>query len=131
MLNQLLHVSLVKPSQVFFLLSSLFLSLSSPPPPGLNDRVGCEVIEVNENQIICGCTHLTAFSALFVPGGGGECGEWEWGTLQTVAAVLISVVSVGVVVGLVLEYVLVFKKRKERIAKKTKRRSTTGGSRKS
>ena len=30
----------------------------------LSDPVGCRVIEVLEDQIVCGCTHLTAFSGM-------------------------------------------------------------------
>ena len=89
----------------------------------LDDELGCRVIEVFEDQIVCGCTHLTAFSALFVPVLGGACGgeEWEWGVLQTIAASLIAFVVVFITLFLVVEYFVVFKKRKEAIKRKTKR----------
>ena len=88
----------------------------------LDDTIGCRVIEVLEDQIVCGCTHLTAFSALFVPGGGGACGgEWEWGTLQTVAATLIAFMGVFIVCFLLAEHFLVFKQRKMAIKSKTRR----------
>ena len=88
----------------------------------LDDELGCRVIEVLEDQIVCGCTHLTAFSALFAPGSGGGCGgEWEWGVLQTIAASLIAFVVVFITFFLVVEHFVVFKKRKEAIKSKTKR----------
>ena len=88
----------------------------------IGDQLGCRLIEVLDDQIICGCTHLTAFSALFVPGGG--CGgEWEWGILQTVAVTLIVFVGLLMVVFLVVEHHYVFQERKKRIRTKTKRRA--------
>ena len=89
----------------------------------LDNELGCRVIEVLEEQIICGCRHLTAFSALFVPGSGGACGgEWEWGILQTIAASLIAFTVVFVAAFLIAEHFLVFKKRKNAIKSKTKRK---------
>ena len=75
------------------------------------------------DQIICGCTHLTAFSALFVPGAAGECGvgAWEWGVLQTVAASLLTFCLVMMVLLLIGEHQLIYKKRKAAIKSKTKR----------
>ena len=41
----------------------------------VNDSLGCRLEEIQETQIVCACTHLTAFSALFVDGGDGSgCG---------------------------------------------------------
>ena len=86
----------------------------------LDDEIGCRVIEVLEDQIVCGCTHLTAFSALFVPGGDGNCGGWEWGTLQTVAATLIAFFGLLVVAVLLVEHFTVYRARQARISRKTK-----------
>ena len=88
----------------------------------LDDELGCRVIEVLDDQIICGCRHLTAFSALFVPGSGGACGgEWEWGVLQTIAASLIATTVVFVTLFLVAEHFLVFRKRQRAIKSKTRK----------
>uniref|UniRef100_A0A7S4NUI1 GPS domain-containing protein n=1 Tax=Paramoeba aestuarina TaxID=180227 RepID=A0A7S4NUI1_9EUKA len=88
----------------------------------LDDGIGCRVISVDETSITCGCTHLTAFSALFVPGDGGNgCGgEWEWDILQTVAASLIAFAFVAIAATLLLEHFLIFRPRKQRIHGKTK-----------
>ena len=87
------------------------------------DTSGCRVVEHNDTYVTCGCTHLTAFSALFVPGGGGGCGgSWEWDALKTAAATLLAFCVLMVVVLLVAEHFLVFKKRKQAIKSKTRKR---------
>ena len=93
--------------------------LSGETLSSLDDTIGCRVIEVQENQVVCGCRHLTAFSALFVP-GSGDCGEWEWGILQTVAASLIAFVGLLTVTLLLLEHIFVFRKRKAALRTKTR-----------
>ena len=89
------------------------------------DTSGCRVVEHNDTYVTCGCTHLTAFSALFVPGGGGGCGggEWEWDALKTAAATLLAFCVLMVVVLLLAEHFLVFKKRKQAIKSKTRKRT--------
>ena len=95
--------------------------LSGDSLSSLEDTIGCEVIEVREQEVVCGCRHLTAFSALFVPGSGGACGGWEWGILQTVAATLIAFVAIVVVIFLSLEHVLVHRKRQAAVKTATRR----------
>ena len=75
---------------------------------------------------MCGCTHLTAFSALFVDNSNGCGGEWEWDVLRTVAASLIAFNTLFVIGFLIVEYFVVYKKRQKRLKRKVKRR---GGSR--
>jgi len=94
----------------------------------VTDPSGCRVVDVNATFITCGCSHLTAFSALFVPGsGGGKCGggDWEWDILQTVAVSLLAFCGLLIVGGLMVEHNLVHKKRQERIKDKTKGRKKT------
>ena len=85
---------------------------------------GCRVVEYNETYVTCGCTHLTAFSALFVPGSGG-CGggNWEWDALKTAAAAALAFCVLMTVVLLLAEHFLVFKKRKAITTKTRKRRN--------
>jgi len=85
---------------------------------GITDPDGCEVQEVTEEYIICACTHLTAFSALFSPGEAenGECGGgWEWGVLQTVAVSLIAFCIIAVITGILLEHYLYYKPLMQKI----------------
>ena len=77
--------------------------LSGNTLSSLNDEIGCHVIVVQEDHVVCGCRHLTAFSALIVP-GFRDCGEWEWGILQTIAVSFIMVAIIIVVTILILEY---------------------------
>ena len=77
--------------------------------------------------MVCACTHLTAFSALFVP-NGDSCGGvilfslffsffflknethlfffqgWKWGTIQSVAISLLGLCIVVAVVAIILEH---------------------------
>eukprot|EP00009_Paramoeba_aestuarina_P004479 CAMPEP_0201524816 /NCGR_PEP_ID=MMETSP0161_2-20130828/25361_1 /ASSEMBLY_ACC=CAM_ASM_000251 /TAXON_ID=180227 /ORGANISM="Neoparamoeba aestuarina, Strain SoJaBio B1-5/56/2" /LENGTH=903 /DNA_ID=CAMNT_0047924409 /DNA_START=630 /DNA_END=3341 /DNA_ORIENTATION=+ len=83
------------------------------------DTDGCELLDDNGTHIFCGCSHLTAFSALFVPGEGGDC-EWEWDILHTVAVSLLAFSLITVSLIILVEHNFVFKKRKQRIKEKTK-----------
>jgi len=74
----------------------------------VSDTEGCHVADINETHVTCACTHLTAFSALFVPGrgggGGGPCGDdggWKWDILKTIAASLMAF-ALFLVVGIIL-----------------------------
>ena len=76
-------------------------------------------LQVQDDQIVCGCTHLTAFSALFVD-NSIKCEEWEWDTLRTVAASLIAFIVFFVIIFLIVEYFVVYKKRRERLRRRVK-----------
>ena len=94
------------------------------------DTSGCRVVEYNETYITCGCTHLTAFSALFVPGSGGcEGGNWRWDALKTAAAAMLAFCILIMVVLLLAEHFLVFKKRMKAIKTKTRKRQNGRGMR--
>ena len=92
----------------------------------VTDSLGCRVIDIDDDEITCGCTHLTAFSALFVDGDGSGCGgEWEWDVLQTVAATMMAFTVVAVVVFLLVEHFFFFRVRMGAIRSKTRKRTDT------
>eukprot|EP00009_Paramoeba_aestuarina_P000425 CAMPEP_0201514108 /NCGR_PEP_ID=MMETSP0161_2-20130828/6022_1 /ASSEMBLY_ACC=CAM_ASM_000251 /TAXON_ID=180227 /ORGANISM="Neoparamoeba aestuarina, Strain SoJaBio B1-5/56/2" /LENGTH=799 /DNA_ID=CAMNT_0047910563 /DNA_START=939 /DNA_END=3335 /DNA_ORIENTATION=+ len=70
------------------------------------DTSGCEVVSQNRRSVVCECTHLTAFSALFVDSStkGDGCEEWEWETIHTVAVSLLAGCAVMMVIALIFEH---------------------------
>ena len=85
---------------------------------------GCSVVEINETHVICGCDHLTAFSALFVPGdgggGGGDgCGGgsgWKWDILKTIAAALMGFALFSVIGIILYEHFVIHKEQMKAIS---------------
>jgi len=68
------------------------------------DTSGCELYSQSRNFILCECTHLTAFSALLVSTEDGDCGGWEWGVIQTIAAAMLVTCLILIIVVSLFEH---------------------------